>query len=186
MIDDGTFQYGLKMTDRISSTNTGVWVLSARPTITPMPNDGAPSGGIESQAHRRNIGMLTATNRSSPRCGSQRRRSSASSICRTRAGQRHAQGRLRALAEHAVRVQPVPKLKALHAVDQRPLVHKRLRRRRHISRQVAKRHEPVMQEPGGRRMGRPAARSPRTPAGSRATDRRRESRYRASMPRSPR
>ena len=42
-IDDGMFQYGLKTTERISSTNTGVWVFRARPTMTPMSKDGSPS-----------------------------------------------------------------------------------------------------------------------------------------------
>ena len=78
-IEDGTFQYGRKTISRSSSTNTGVRVLSARPTITPVWNEATPSGRRPSHAHSRNIGMLTAMNRRSSRCGSQRSRSSASS-----------------------------------------------------------------------------------------------------------
>ena len=46
--------------------------------------DGAILRHRHGRDESRNIGMLTATNRFSPRCGSHRSRSSANSICRTR------------------------------------------------------------------------------------------------------
>jgi hypothetical protein len=82
-IDAGTFQYGRKIRYSISSANTGVRVLSARPTMTAIVRAGAPDG-MPSQAQRRNIGMFTAISRPWRRSGSHRRRSSASSICRAR------------------------------------------------------------------------------------------------------
>jgi hypothetical protein len=59
----------------------------------------------------------------------------------------YSQSGLRAGAQNAVRCQPVSDLKVFHALDPCPFVRQRRRRCRHISRQVAKRHEPMVQGP---------------------------------------
>ena len=154
----GGFQYGRKITYSMRSMKIGVLCSSDLPTTTFMRSGSSAVFG--SVAHRRKSGTFTNRFACSLTWGSQRMRSMASWICRTRWASGDVQARDRSRAEDAVRFQAVAALEALHGVDERRVVRRAARRRRGGRRTRG----------GGRRprRGRPRAGPARASSGRRA------------------
>ena len=76
----GTFQYGLNSTYRISPMKTGVSLRMAFPTTTGIASVARLPPGPSAKAQSRNDGMLMAISAPPPNSGSQRSRSSDSTI----------------------------------------------------------------------------------------------------------
>ena len=109
--------------------------------MTSMPNSGSPFGGISSQAHRRNIGMLIATQALFAQV-----RQPAETLEREldlpdARRDRDAQRGVRVSADDPVLCQSVATLKPFDAIHERAAVYGRSCRRHRARRQIAQRHE---------------------------------------------